>query len=122
MSMSSTLVRSVALALLVGVGLAACVPSRQPPTVIAQSSVEERKMEVARMRDAGRISYEEAARRQFAIQRNAYALTDGEMSFWRASIEYAQMVDRGRITPAEYRARVQQAYARFVGTAPVVRG
>lgn len=100
--------------LLLAAMAAACVPSRQPPTTITQTSVEQRKMEVAQMRDRGLISYEEAARRQFAIQRNAYALSDGEMSFWRASIDYAAQVDRRQITPQDYQRLIQLAYARYV--------
>jgi hypothetical protein len=98
--------------------LPGCIPTTQPPTTAMKMSVEERKMDVARLRDRGVIGYEEAARRQFAIQRNAYTLTEGEMAFWRASIEYAMQVDRGRITRDEYRRRVDAAHARFVtGTA-----
>ncbi|HUG62624.1 MAG TPA: hypothetical protein VMP03_12305 [Methylomirabilota bacterium] len=116
--MSRLAVRSALIALAASLTLSGCVIGRQPPTVIEQSSVEQRKMDVARLRDAGRISYEEAARRQFAIQRNAYTLTDGEMAFWRASIEYATMVDRRQITPAQYRFQVQQAYVTYVGDRP----
>jgi predicted DNA-binding protein (UPF0251 family) len=94
--------------------LAGCVPTGQPMTAAPQLSVEQRKMDVARLRDAGKITYEQAARRQFGIQRNAYALTDGEISFWRASIEYAMMVDRRQITPEEYRRRVAEAYDLYV--------
>ncbi len=111
--MSRTAVRAALLVLATTLA-AGCVPSRQPPTTVTQASVEQRKMEVASLRDRGLISYEEAARRQFAIQRNAYALSDGEMSFWRASIEYAMLVDRRQITPDEYRRRVQVAYQEYV--------
>jgi predicted DNA-binding protein (UPF0251 family) len=103
-----------AAALVAGLLAAACVPTGQPMTAAPQLSVEQRKMDVARLRDAGKISYEEAARRQFAIQRNAYALTDGELSFWRASIEYAMMVDSRAISKAEYRRLVAEAYDIYV--------
>jgi hypothetical protein len=94
--------------------LAGCVPTGQPMTGAPQMSVEQRKMDVARLRDAGQISYEEAARRQFAIQRSAYALTDGELSFWRASIEYAMMVDARTISRDDYRRLVAEAYDTYV--------
>lgn len=105
---------AMAVLVVVFVPLAACVPTGQPMTTVTQSAVEQRKMEVARLRDEGRISYEEAARRQFAIQRNAYALTDGEMSFWRASIEYAMMVDAGQLSSEGYKRNVAEAYDTYV--------
>ena len=116
--MPHAVLRSVLVAVLGAAVLSGCVVSRDPPTTRVQSTVEERKIEVARLRDRGMISYEEAARRQFAIQRNAYALTDGEMAFWRASIQYAAMVDRRQISPAEYRTRVAAAYAEYVPAPP----
>jgi hypothetical protein len=108
--------------LALALGTTACVPSRQPPTTVVQSSVEERKREVAQMRDRGVITYEEAARRQFAIQRNAYALSDGEMSFWRASIEYAMQVDRGRLTRDQYFRLVARAHDQYVVASGQARG
>jgi hypothetical protein len=112
--MPSSRSAAVLLALAVAGVVSACVPSRDPPTTITQVSVEERKRDVAALRDRGVISYEEAARRQFAIQRNAYALSDGEMQFWRASIEIAVLHDQGRITREEYQRRVAAAYQEYV--------
>ena len=93
----------------------ACV-SMAPPTTVTQVSVEDQKRDIARLRDQGRITYLEAARRQYAIQQANYTLTPGEEAFWRESIAQAALVDRGRITPAEYRRRVQIAYSRNVRT------
>ena len=94
--------------------LSGCVATDRPTTKVALVSVEQRKKDVASLRDRGVISYEEAARRQFEIQRNAYALTPGEISFWRASIEYAAQVDRHRITKTEYRRLTAAAYQAYV--------
>ena len=106
---------SAAAALLLAVlPLAACV-SAPPPTTVVQVSVEDQKKEIARLRNTGAIGYEEAARRQYAIQRGAYSLTASEVGFWETSIALAREVDRRRLTPADYQARVQAAYALMVG-------
>jgi hypothetical protein len=107
-------VTKVAAALVAGLLMAGCVGVDRPTTKTAVLSVEEQKKEIASLRDRGVINFEEAARRQFEIQRNNYALSEGEYSFWRASIEYAKQVDEGRITVAQYRQLTAEAYARFV--------
>ncbi|BBE73321.1 hypothetical protein [Oharaeibacter diazotrophicus] len=94
--------------------LAGCVATDRPTTDVKLDTVEASKRDIAALRDRGAISFEEAARRQFAIQRNFYALTDGEYSFWRASIEYARDVDARRITPKRYRELTAIAYHDYV--------
>lgn len=106
--------KGLAAALLAASVLAGCVATDRPTTVVRLPAVEDSKRDVASLRDRGAISYEEAARRQFSIERNAYALTDGEYSFWRASIEYARDVDARRITPQRYRELTAAAYQDYV--------
>jgi hypothetical protein len=96
---------------------AGCVATDRPTTKVVMQSVEEQKKDVAVLRDRGQISFEEAARRQFEIQRANYALTEGEFAFWRASIEYAMQVDRGQITRQRFFVLRDAAYAKFVGNA-----
>lgn len=99
---------------LLALALSACVSA--PPTSTApQASIEDRKKEIAILRDKGAIGFEEAARRQYAIQRGAYALSPGEVAFWEESIGHARAVDQRRLSPAGYKARVQAAYARHMG-------
>lgn len=106
-------------ALCVSALLSGCNPSERPLTAkVTLSSVEDQKKDVARLRDEGVISYEEAARRQFAIQRGNYNLTDGEISFWRASIELAMKVDRGQISKTEYKRLIAEAYQQYVVNKP----
>ncbi len=95
--------------------LAGCVqPDRPPPSSAQLLNAEAQKKEIAQMRDRGKITFEEAARRQFEIQRAYYALTEGEMSFWRASIEYAHQVDRREISQADFFRLRDAAYQYYV--------
>lgn len=95
--------------------LAGCVATDRPTTTQTQLlPIEAQKKEIAQLRDRGTISYEEAARRQFEIQRANYALSDGEVSFWRASIEYARQVDSRQIKKSDYRRLVAAAYQYYV--------
>lgn len=100
-------------ALVVAGLLAGCVGTYTPTTQVRTMSVEEQKIDIARQRDAGRIGYAEAVRRQYAIQRANYALTPGEETFWQVSAREAARVDAREITPAEYQRRVREAYARY---------
>lgn len=99
--------------------MAACVavPSARPPVAAAPKpvSIEDQKKDIAIARDRGQITFEEAAVRQYAIQRNAYRLSIGEERFWEASISEARRVDRREITPDEYKRRIQTLYAANVG-------
>lgn len=106
--------RSVAFSTL-AFAVAGCVAGGKPVTPMTVVPVEEQKKEIARLRDAGRIGYAEAARRQYAIQTANYTLSPGEHAFWQASITEAARVDSGEIPPAEYHQRVRIAYARHVG-------
>jgi SOS-response transcriptional repressor LexA len=107
----SPVLAALALALLA----AGCNPSPRPMTdKVTLSSVEDQKRDVARLRDRGVISYEDAARRQYEIQRGNYNLTDAELSFWRASIEIAMKVDRGEIRAKDYQRLIHEAYDRYV--------
>lgn len=111
--------RRAILMVLAGAALSGCVVSRDPPTASRTLEVvEQRKREIAQLRDRGLISYEEAVRRQYAIQRHAYALTDGELSFWRASIDLARKVDAGAMTPAAYHQAVEEAYLLYARPKP----
>lgn len=106
----------IAAALLAALSLGACVAGPPPAgTPVVRLSVEDQKKDIALQRDRGLIGFEEAARRQYAIQRNAYRLSPGETAFWETSIGYAREVDSGRMSPAEYKVRVQQAYGSLVG-------
>lgn len=107
------LIRLVA-AVLTASLMGACV-SVAPPTTVTRVSIEDQKRDIARQRDLGRIGYLEAARRQYAIQQANYTLTPGEEAFWRESMAQAALVDQGRISPEEYRRRIQIAYSRNVG-------
>ncbi len=117
------LARILTIAFLIGPVMAGCVSPEMPRTTSVKMSVEEQKKDVADLRNRGVITYEEAARRQFEIQRANYTLTNGELSFWRASIFYARQVDRRQITREAYQRQVDEAYRRYVagtprGTAP----
>lgn len=106
---------TLALALGLAAVTAGCQLTPKPPTSLTVlTSIEEQKKDVARLRDRGQITYEEAVRRQFAIERNNYELSQGQMSFWRAMVLHGVDVDRGRITPAQFRALQQQEYLRWV--------
>ncbi len=95
--------------------LAGCVQPDRPTTSSAQLlNAEAQKKEVAQLRDRGVIGFEEAVRRQFEIQRAYYALTEGEMSFWRASIEYGHQVDRKEIKKADFFRLRDAAYQYYV--------
>jgi hypothetical protein len=95
--------------------LAACVSTPLPPSSTRIAVVENQKKDIAIERNAGRISYEEAARRQYAIERASYALRASEVNFWQEAISLARAVDENRISRAEYQRRIQIAYARDVG-------
>ncbi|WP_139315276.1 hypothetical protein [Mongoliimonas terrestris] len=95
---------------------AACVASPRPVTRVASPplTVEDQKKDIAIARDRGLIGFEEAARRQYAIQRTNYRLSPGEVRFWEASIVEARKVDQGALTPDQYKQRVQALYSRNV--------
>lgn len=99
---------------LAGLLAAGCTATDRPTTQVSLPTVEQQKRDIAGLRDRGVITYEEAARRQFELQRNAYALTEGEYSFWRDSIRYARQVDLKQITKAQYRTLVAKAYQDYV--------
>ncbi|SON53550.1 hypothetical protein HDIA_0009 [Hartmannibacter diazotrophicus] len=97
--------------------LAACVgvPPQLPPSSSRLPAVENQKKDIGIWRNKGLISYEEAARRQYAIERSSYALRDSEVHFWNEAIKNAKLVDAHLITPNEYFRRVKRDYARDVG-------
>ena len=103
-----------------GARFGVAVPAVQPaaagvPQSAAEAAAEDQKRAIANMRDAGYISYEEAARRQYEIQRNTYPMSPAEHAYWNAAFGIAAMVDRRQITPAEYQVRIRAAYAQIVG-------
>ncbi|ODN70536.1 hypothetical protein [Methylobrevis pamukkalensis] len=106
----------LALGILAPLALAACVTAPQlPPSSTRIAVVEAQKKDIAINRNRGMISYEEAARRQFAIEQASYALRPSEIRFWNEAIATARMADEGRISKQEYQRRIQIAYARDVG-------
>ena len=80
-----------------------------------EAAATEQKRAIAELRDQGVIGYEEAARRQYEVQRTTYALTAGEVAYWNAAFQIAALVDSGQIDRAEYQRRIQLAYAQYVG-------
>ena len=92
-------------ALAVAASLAACVPVDRPHPWAQITSVELAKQDIASQRNRGLISYEQAAREQFEIERAAYALNEQELGIWRTAIVYASQYDHRQITLADYRQR-----------------
>ena len=105
---------SLAAAVLAALVVTGCVATDKPTTTVRLPTVEEQKREIAGLRERGVVTYEEAARRQFEVERNNYALSEGEFAFWRASLEYARQVDARQITPADYRRLTAAAYQDYV--------
>ncbi|WP_181706398.1 hypothetical protein [Chthonobacter rhizosphaerae] len=112
------IIASVAVAALAS----ACVASPQAtvrapaPTAARPLSPEDQKKDIAIARDRGLIGFEEAARRQYAIQRENYSMTRGDVRFWEASIAEARKVDQGLLTPDDYKRRVQVLYSQNART------
>lgn len=97
----------------VAAALSGCVPVDRPQPWSRLASVELSKQDVARLRDRGVISCEEATRREFAIERSAYALSDRDLDTWNLAILYARQYDARRLDRASYRQLTSALFADY---------
>jgi len=93
--------------------LAGCVPTDRPPPSAQIPQIENLKRDVAGQRNRGMISYEEAARRQFEIERAYYSLNAKQLKTWRLAIDLAHQYDYRQITRQDYERRKQMLFADY---------
>lgn len=93
--------------------LVACVPVDRPGPSARIASVEASKQDIARQRNRGVYSYEEAARAQFEIERASYALSAKDLDTWNLAILYARQYDARLITLQQYKARTGELFTDY---------